>query len=381
MNSDHLGPLADPTLPVLRVQEVMLNQMLIGWAHEQQARTLQERTITERARVVREFAKFSEAYPWEWTSHDFTTFIAHKRHGKFGIAHSTARSHADAIRSICRYLSNPGYPWAEECDRRFGSFPVQIVNEWNSRPHKGEFESMAERRMFSRNELQTLFDVADDRVSNRRGNGRKGQHVALRDSQMIKTTFAFGLRLSEVAGLEVVDCRSNPYWPAMGGYASLHVRFGKSSNGGPPKRRTVLGIPQFEAASLGLKQWVEEGRPSFGHADEGPMWPSERGMRISKRGFEARFQSLRDEAGLPDELTLHCLRHTYITRIQEEGYSERFAMAQAGHAYPSTTAGYTSIGDEYGRAAVRKALGRMNDLGFDAESSSDSNNSAEEDSA
>ncbi|MFF3652716.1 hypothetical protein ACFYXV_29280 [Streptomyces sp. NPDC002181] len=36
------------------------------------------------------------------------------------------------------------------------------------------------------------------------------------------------------------------------------------------------------------------------------------------------FSTLREHAGVPAELDLHCLRHTYITHLIEFGYPERF---------------------------------------------------------
>ena len=48
--------------------------------------------------------------------------------------------------------------------------------------------------------------------------------------------------------------------PQWGTYGSVHVRFGKPSRGGIPKRRTVLAVPEFDWVIDGLRQWVEEAR-------------------------------------------------------------------------------------------------------------------------
>jgi integrase/recombinase XerC len=361
MNRGELGILANKSLLLFDEAAAVFTQMLDGWSRQQRARLLKEETIRARARIVAAFQKDVDSYPWDWTSSDFESFLSDRLSRSRGVSHSTTRSYADAIRQFCHYISSPDYPWADECLRRFGSITTQIVSEWNSPVHKPGVEGRPSRRKFSDFELQALFDVADDRVQ-RPLAGRKGQHCALRDAQMIKTTFAFGLRRREVVGLDVVDLGRNPDWPDLGKYAAIRVRFGKSSNGGPAKGRTVLAVPEFIAASLGLRQWVEIGRPTFDSRPDGPLWPSERIGRLSSRGFEARFQSIREEAGLPSELTLHCLRHTYVSRMNEAGYAERFIMDQVGHTYASTTALYSHIGDEYRHAALGVALGRMNDL-------------------
>lgn len=361
MSRGELGILSNPSILLFDEAAGVFQQMLDGWSRQQRARLLKDETIRGRIRIVSTFQREVDAYPWDWSPADFNSFLSDRFAGRRGISHSTARQYADAIRQFCHYVASPEYPWAEECLRRFGAATTQIVSEWNSPVHKDGVEGRSNRRKFSDRELQTLFDVADDRVQ-RPMAGRKGQHCALRDAQMIKTAFAFGLRRREIVGLDVVDLGANPHWAALGNYAAIRVRHGKSSNGGPPKRRTVLAVPEFTAASLGLRQWVEIGRPTFDTGADGPLWPSERLGRLSSRGLEARFQSIREEGGLPSELTLHCLRHTYISRLHEAGYSERFIMDQVGHSYASTTAIYSHIGDGYRHAALRHALGRMNDL-------------------
>ncbi|MGH3814915.1 MAG: hypothetical protein ACRDUV_21130, partial [Pseudonocardiaceae bacterium] len=45
---------------------------------------------------------------------------------------------------------------------------------------------------------------------------------------------------------------------------------------------------------------------------------------VSVKTVDKRFAYLREQAGLPAELTLHCLRHSYVTHLVEFGYPERF---------------------------------------------------------
>ena len=46
----------------------------------------------------------------------------------------------------------------------------------------------------------------------------------------------------------------------------------------------------------------------------------ERGPLVSEDRINAAFQSSARAAGLPDELTLHCLRHSYVTHLIENGW-------------------------------------------------------------
>ncbi|MBV9192648.1 MAG: tyrosine-type recombinase/integrase [Solirubrobacterales bacterium] len=69
-----------------------------------------------------------------------------------------------------------------------------------------------------------------------------------------------------------------------------------------------------------------------------------------------RFAELRDEAGLPGELTPHCLRHSYVTHLAELGYADRFIQDQVGHSHSATTAIYLSVSDDFKNRMVRSAL-------------------------
>jgi hypothetical protein len=78
---------------------------------------------------------------------------------------STLRNYSEAVRSFCAYITDPAYDWPAECEQRFGTHPVQVVHEWNSAVHVAEAESDAGKRAFTRDELQALFDHADEQVA------------------------------------------------------------------------------------------------------------------------------------------------------------------------------------------------------------------------
>jgi hypothetical protein len=50
--------------------------------------------------------------------------------------------------------------------------------------------------------------------------------------------------------LDVADFRRNPRAGQYGTFGSVQVRYGKASRGSPPRRRTVLTVPEFD--------WVTE---------------------------------------------------------------------------------------------------------------------------
>ncbi|WP_375708350.1 tyrosine-type recombinase/integrase [Actinomadura sp. K4S16] len=86
------------------------------------------------------------------------------------------------------------------------------------------------------------------------------------------------------------------------------------------------------------------------------LFVTERAGRMSLRGLNHAFVQARDAAGLPHELDLHSLRHSYITHLVEFDYPEKFVSLQVGHDYASTTAIYTGVSDEYRERLVQRAL-------------------------
>jgi site-specific recombinase XerD len=237
--------------------------------------------------------------------------------------------------------------------------PSQVCHDFNTAAHLVEYEGRPERRPFSYDELQHLFDHVDARVERAQRSGRKGALAALRDAQMIKTAYAFGLRRRELCMLDVADLRPNPSMPAWGSYGAIHVRYGKSSGGGVPRRRTVLSVPEFDWVIEGLRQWVEAARPLLAPGPRPELWLTERQQRVSVKTMDHRFASLRQQAELPAELTLHCLRHSYVTHLVEFGYPERFVTEQVGHSYASTTAIYTSVSNDFKTKTLQAALARV----------------------
>lgn len=137
------------------------------------------------------------------------------------------------------------------------------------------------------------------------------------------------------------------------------MRWGKGAHGSGPRRRSVLTLPELDWITEGLAQWIDQARPRFTTESTGPLWLTERGTRVSLRYIDLRFAQIRDEAGLPGELSVHALRHTYVTNLIEWGYAEKFVQDQVGHAYASTTAIYTSVGDDFKNRMISQALSRI----------------------
>jgi integrase/recombinase XerD len=193
-------------------------------------------------------------------------------------------------------------------------------------------------------------------VENKQARGRKGTLTAMRDSALLKAYYAYGLRRQEMVGLDVADLRRNPKMPQYGRLGALFVRYGKSSHGSPPKRRTVFTVPEMDWVVEVLEHYITEVRPRFEAGSHPALWVTERCGRLSRRSANEAFETARDAAGLPPELDLHSLRHSMITHLVEFDYPERFVQDQAGHVVAATTGIYTNVSDEYRNRLIKTKL-------------------------
>lgn len=353
-----LGPEAG--LGVLRPEEAVFRSMLGGWSNQQRSRGLVETTIEGRSSNIQHFFRYAGSYPWQWQASDLDEYSTWMR-GQ-GLAISTMRQRHNTLALFCAFLTSPEYDWAEICESTFGEVPSQICHAWNTTRHFQDYEGRPGRRALSFDELQRFFDYADSRVESTLKLGRKGALAALRDAQLFKTAYVFGLRRAEVRGLDLQDFHFNAKVPQWGQYAALHVRFAKASRGGTPRRRTVLLVPEMEWWIEGMKQWIEQGRDLFGPAGSNALWPTERQSRVSLAYIDRRFQTIRRELDLDPALTLHCLRHSYVTHLIEYGYADRFVQEQVGHLHSSTTAIYTSVSGDFKNRVLADAIRKFNFL-------------------
>ncbi|MBP2527356.1 MULTISPECIES: tyrosine-type recombinase/integrase [Nocardiaceae] len=341
------------TSPLLRPDEQVFAAMVDGWRKQQLSRNLGVQTIKMRVDLVRRFQQYTNEFPWHWRPMDVEEFFADLRGERR--ARSTLRSYQSSLRMFCDYAADPRYQWTTVCEKLFGSHPAQVFFEWNTATHSTDYEGRPARRALTKPELQDLFDYADDQVQIARRSGNKGWMAAMRDAAALKAAYAWGLRRQEVAMLDVTDFGTNPHAPEFGSYGVLYVRWGKAGKGSTPKRRSVLTV--FPWSVQVLTQWIEQCHDlQPGGARNAALWPSERSPRLSKEKLGARFAEYRDALRLPEELTLHCLRHSYVTHLIEDGYDALFVQQQVGHSHASTTALYTSVSSDFRTRTLRKVL-------------------------
>lgn len=341
----------------LNEDAAMFEAMLEGWSAQQiGGRRLQPRSVHQHQLIVRRFQRHANCYPWNWTAAGFDEWMVDQVVVR-QLTSATIRNYQFAVRTFCDYVCSPHYGWVEECEKRFGTHPVQVCHDWNTLPHVQTNEGDPKRRPLTRAELQSLFDCADAEVGERVAGGRKGAAAAYRNATLLKVIYGWGLRAKEALMLDTVDFYRNPKLPSFGEFGFLRVRHGKASRGSPPKLRNVATVIPWAAEAV--SDYVENVLPLMRAGRVPTLWPSERGTRLGSRSLNEVFTQLRSAAELDSRLTPHCLRHSYATHLIEDGHDPVFVQRQMGHAYQSTTGIYTHVSQEFANKMLAEAITRI----------------------
>ena len=344
-------------IALLRPEEQVFEAMLLGWRNQGLARNLAPATVRAREWQVRAFGTHSSALPWQWMPQHADDWFADLRAVRH-CTRSTVRGYQVAVRGFCAFVTDPAYGWAEVCVQRFGTHPVQIITEVNAAQHVADVESEPRKRPFTRRELQDLFDYVDEQVDHKRAQGKKGWLATFRDATILKTAYAFGLRRTETAMLDVSDFGRNPEAPEFGEFGVVHVRHGKAKRASPPKRRSVLTVWPWSVEIL--EQWFHEARPLMLADERNPAaWPSERADRVGVALLDHRLAAYREALELDRALDFHSLRRSYVTHLIEDGWDARFVQDQVGHEHASTTSIYTGVSSDFRIRTLRRALDQI----------------------
>jgi integrase/recombinase XerD len=159
--------------------------------------------------------------------------------------------------------------------------------------------------------------------------GPKASPRGLRDRALLETLYGAGLRASEALSLRLQDI-------------DLEVGFVRTVGKGDKERVVPVGRKAIEA----LRAYNERGRPFLG----GPgtlkapeLFLNHLGRRLSRQGLHLIVKRYAREAGLPDDVSAHTLRHSFATHLLEGGADLRAVQEMLGHADLSTTQIYTHV--------------------------------------
>jgi integrase/recombinase XerC len=166
-----------------------------------------------------------------------------------------------------------------------------------------------------------------------------GEPMPVRNRAIVELLYATGVRVGELAGLDVDDLDTDR--------RTLRV-IGKGN-----KERTVpYGVP----AALALNDWLRRGRPLLAKENSGPaLFLGSRGARVDQRQVRALVNTLFEALGDTSASGPHALRHSAATHLLDGGADLRAVQEILGHSSLATTQIYTHVSVDRLRKSYQQA--------------------------
>ncbi|WP_323752233.1 tyrosine recombinase XerC [Marinobacter sp.] len=149
--------------------------------------------------------------------------------------------------------------------------------------------------------------------------------LEIRDLAMFELMYSSGLRLSELAGLNL---------------DALDLAGGEVRVLGKGNKERVL--PVGIKATGAVRRWLEC-RVEFVADGEPAMFVSQRGNRLSRRSIQARLARWGTMQGADQRMHPHMLRHSFASHMLESSGDLRAVQELLGHADITTTQVYTHL--------------------------------------
>ncbi|WP_418764107.1 tyrosine recombinase XerC [Mailhella sp.] len=225
-----------------------------------------------------------------------------------GMARSSMARKLSALRSLFRHLTR--------------------LHKIESDPCSGVRNPKQDQRHPAMLNVDQVFSLLDEKnAAQPAENARDDDETFLRrDLALLELLYGSGLRISEALGLDVGDIRP----------ASMHVRV--MGKGG--KERLV---PLSDTCAAALTRWLavrDNVPPARG---ERAAFLGKRGKRLDRRQAARILEERAKEAGIPQHVSPHDLRHSFATHLLEGGADLRAVQELLGHSRISTTQRYTHL--------------------------------------
>jgi integrase/recombinase XerC len=163
------------------------------------------------------------------------------------------------------------------------------------------------------------------------------QAVRARDLCLAEFLYGSGLRISEALALDAGRISADS--------ETLRI-IGKGN-----KERLV---PMTDTAKKALSAWLLL-RPALSEKGERALFVGIRGKRLNRREAQRIIDALCRQAGLPQTVSPHGLRHSFATHLLEAGADLRSVQELMGHARLTTTQRYTHLNLAHLMAVYDKA--------------------------
>ena len=313
--------------------------------------------------TLRAFETPSEAWKPEYfleviLEQDVEQFLNYLRYEKQFSAHTISAYQRDLDKVFFLAKKNELKDWAEVSEKQLGRWLqiwsqqglssrslqrlmsslrsfysyLQSQNRVNQNPAKMLQAPKADKTLPVALDVDQINQLLDDERHQASNNPLK-----LRDLCILELFYSSGLRLSELASLNIVSFEDD--------FRQVRV-LGKRS-----KERIV---PVGRRAQQIIKQWLDS-RRDFVKGDEQALFLSKQGNRISNRQIQNRVKQFAKEAGLPMGVHPHMLRHSFASHILESSSDLRSVQELLGHSDISTTQVYTHLDFQHLSSVYDKA--------------------------
>jgi len=234
-----------------------------------------------------------------------------------GIVRASISRKMSALRSFFRYLNQQGLIATE---------PMSKVSGQKSEKRLPTF--------LTSEEILCLLQAPD--TSTPQG---------LRDLAILELLYAAGLRVSEIASLDV-------------GNVDLETRQVRVWGKGAKERMVLMGKP----AAAALDQYLSYGRIKLlGQGKTSALFLNRYGKRIAERRIQYLIKKYAKQAGISGRVFPHMLRHTFATHMLDGGADLRVVQELLGHVSLSSTQIYTHVSHSQMRSHYLEAHPRSKD--------------------
>lgn len=270
------------------------------------------RTLTNYRHAIEKFRGWIPKFPgWaKLDSDDFRDYLYECM--KEGWARSTIRLHFAAIRSFYKYLT-----------RRQGLAVNPVIDVQLPKAEKKLPVVLTQAQVTTL--LEMPFQVEQPKQA--------PEWTAQRDAAILELFYSSGVRLAELAALNVEDF-------------DLHNECVRVFGKGKKERICPVGTPAAEA----IHTYRNAARVM-----EGALFISKLRKRLSARAISDVFRKYHALSDIPVHVSPHKLRHSFATHLLDHGADLRSVQTLLGHASLSTTQIYTHVSIERMKQVYDKA--------------------------